>query len=79
VKNRERILKPAIQVELHPYLAATLDNIDCPSLQVGGMEDHLHLLFGLSRTRTIAEVAKTIKTGSSKWIKTKGAAFSDFC
>jgi len=79
VKNRKRILKPAIQVEVHPYLAATLDNIDCPSLQVGGMEDHLHLLFGLSRTRTIAEVVKIIKTGSSRWIKTKGAASSDFC
>ena len=77
-KNRERILTPAIQTELHPYLAGTLDNIECPSLQVGGVEDHVHLFFGLSRTRTIADVVETVKTSSSKWIKTKGAAFADF-
>jgi hypothetical protein len=35
-KNREAILTPDIEVELHPYLAGTLDKIECPSLQVGG-------------------------------------------
>lgn len=77
-KNRERFLSPAIQSELHPYLAGTLDNIECPSLQVGGIEDHVHLLFGLSRTRTIAEVAEVVKTSSSKWIKSKGPSFGQF-
>lgn len=77
-KNRERFLTPAVQAELHPYLAGTLDNIHCPSLQVGGIEDHVHLFFGMSRTRTIAEVVETVKTSSSKWIKTKGAAFAAF-
>lgn len=77
-KNRERILTPAIQSELHPYLAGILDNIDCPSLQVGGVEDHVHLFFGLSRTRTMSEVVETVKTSSSKWIKTKGPQFAGF-
>jgi REP element-mobilizing transposase RayT len=63
---------------LHPYLAGTLDNIECPSLQVGGIEDHVHLLFGLSRKLAIAEVTEKVKTSSSKWIKTKGADFGDF-
>ena len=40
-KNRERIHTPAIQTELHPYLAGVLDIIECPSLQVGGVEDHV--------------------------------------
>src|SRR5580698_8565726 len=77
-KHRERLLAPAIQTELHPYLAGILDNIECPSLQVGGVEDHVHLLFGLSRTRMIADVVETVKTSSSKWIKTKGPQFRDF-
>jgi REP element-mobilizing transposase RayT len=77
-KNRERVLTPAIQTELHPYIAGTLDNIECPSLQVGGVEDHVHLFFGLSRTRTIAEVVERVKTSSSKWIKSKGASFAGF-
>jgi len=77
-KNRERVLTRAIQTELHPYLAGTLDNIECPSLQAGGVEDHVHLFFGLSRTRTVADVVETVKTSSSKWIKTKDAEFAGF-
>ena len=77
-KNREPFLSPAVQHELHPYLAGTLDHIDCPSLQVGGVADHVHLLFGLSRTRTIASVAEAVKTSSSKWLKTKDARLSAF-
>ena len=70
-KNRTRFFTPAIQAELHPYLVGTLDNMECPSLRAGGVEDHVHLLFGLSRTRAIAEVVETLKTSSSKWIKAK--------
>jgi REP element-mobilizing transposase RayT len=77
-KNREPVLAPPIRAELHPYLAGTLDRIDCPSLRVGGVADHVHLFFGLSRTRTIAEVVEVVKTSSSKWLKTKGAAFGGF-
>ncbi|HVU99752.1 MAG TPA: IS200/IS605 family transposase [Verrucomicrobiae bacterium] len=77
-KNRERVLTAEIQAELHPYLAGVLDNLECAAVQAGGADDHVHLLFGLSRTRTVAEVVETVKTSSSKWIKTKGAAFARF-
>lgn len=77
-KNREPVLSREVQGELHAYLVGILNNIDCPSLQVGGVEDHVHLFFGLSRTRTISEVVEAVKTASSKWIKTKGLAFAGF-
>jgi putative transposase len=71
-KHRDSALSPIIQEELHPYLVGTLNNLGCPPLQVGGVEDHVHLLFALSRTKTIAEVVEKTKTGSSKWLKAKG-------
>lgn len=77
-KNREPVITSAIRTELHPYLAVTLDCIDCPSLRVGGVADHVHLLFGLSRTRTVAEVVETVKISSSKWMKAKGLQFKNF-
>src|SRR5438105_3959936 len=77
-KNRVPILTPAIRDELHPYLAATLTNNHSTSLRVGGVEDHVHLFFGLSRTHSIAQVVELVKTASSKWIKTKGREFDDF-
>jgi REP element-mobilizing transposase RayT len=77
-KNRDPVLGARIRAELHPYLAGVLNQIDCPSLQVGGVEDHVHLFFGLSRIRTIAAVVETVKTSSSKWIKSKGPEFAGF-
>ena len=77
-KNREALISPELESELHPYLVGILNNIDCPSLQVGGTSDHVHLFFGLARTRSMAEVVEVVKTSSSKWIKTKGARYGGF-
>ena len=77
-KHRHRVLDPKIQIELHRYLTGVLNGTDCPSLQVGGVEDHVHILFGLSRTRTIAEVVETLKTSSSKWLKGKAPGLALF-
>lgn len=77
-KSRAPVLAPPILTELHPYLAIVLNNDDCPSLQVGGVADHVHLLFGLSRTRTIAQVVENVKTSSSKWLKTKDPSLANF-
>jgi len=77
-KHRVPILTPEIRVELHPLLSAILTNDGCRPLQVGGVEDHVHLLFGLSRTRTISQIVENDKTSSSKWLKTKGEALAEF-
>lgn len=72
-KHRDPILTPPLRKELHPYLAGTLKNLLCQPLQVCGVEDHVHLLFALARTMALAEVVEKLKTGSSKWLKGKGA------
>jgi REP element-mobilizing transposase RayT len=77
-KNRAPFLTLDIQAEVHAYLAVVLRENDCPSLQIGGTEDHVHVLFALSRTLTVAQVVEKLKTSSSKWLKTKGPSFADF-
>src|SRR6476469_1756329 len=77
-QNQAPVLTPLICSELHPYLAVVLRDNNCPSLQVGGMEDHVHLFFGLSRSLSITDVAEIVKVSSSRWIKTKGADFARF-
>jgi REP element-mobilizing transposase RayT len=77
-KERSPCLSPGIQSELHPYLAVVLRDNDCPSLKVGGAEDHVHLLFGLSRTLAVAKAVEIVKTSSSKWIKSKVPEFMAF-
>jgi putative transposase len=68
-KNRESWIIPSKQKELFSYIAGTLNNIECPSILVGGMPDHVHLLFAQSRTLSISKIVEEIKKHSSKWAK----------
>jgi REP element-mobilizing transposase RayT len=77
-RNRERVLTPALQADLHPHLAETLTQLHCPPLQVGGVEDHVHLFFGLSPAHPVAEVTETVKDRSAKWLRARDAALAHF-
>jgi REP element-mobilizing transposase RayT len=78
-KDRRPFLKDrALRDELHCYLGGILSNLDCQPLIVGGVEDHVHYLCALSRTRTVAEMVKEVKRGSSLWIKTQARDLEQF-
>lgn len=77
-KNREPFITRAIEKELHPYIASIFRELKSPSLTIDGTADHLHILFSLARVIKIADLVEEVKTGSSKWIKTKGRGFRNF-
>ena len=78
-KDRRLFLRDEpLREELHRYLGGILTHLDCQPLIVGGVEDHVHLLFALSRTRTVADVVKELKRGSTVWLKIKAPALSEF-
>ncbi len=77
-KHREPWILTEIESELHAYCTTVVTNTGCPAVAIGGMADHIHVLFQLSRVRTIADVVEELKTSSSKWIKTKGVQFQGF-
>ena len=69
-KDRFPFLTDAVlRRDMHAYLAEMLRHQGCETLIVGGVEDHTHSLFALSRTRTIANVVKEVKRTSSGWVK----------
>ncbi|MCH8979931.1 MAG: IS200/IS605 family transposase [Armatimonadetes bacterium] len=71
-KDRMPWLSREIRDELYPYLGAVLRNFGCTPLQIGGVEDHVHILFVLARTTSVAQVVEKTKTSSSKWTKGRG-------
>src|SRR5688572_903725 len=77
-KNREPFITPAIESELHPYMAKIFRELKSPSLAIDGTSDHVHMLFSLSRIITVADLVEELKTNTSKWIKTKGREFKHF-
>lgn len=68
-KHREPFLCPECRDRTFRYLAGILNELDCPVVLVGGMSDHVHLLFSLSRTLAMSRVVEEVKKGSSKWAK----------
>ena len=68
-KNREPLIAIDHRDRMFAYLGGALNGIDCPVIRVGGMPDHVHLLFVQSRTRSLSKVVEEVKKESSKWAK----------
>ena len=77
-KHRESLITPDVETDLHDYMGGIFRRCECPSLLIGGTADHIHALFVLSRTKSVASVVEDVKSSSSKWIKTKGALWQNF-
>jgi putative transposase len=77
-KYREPILGDDIRDELHAYIGGIVANQKGTLLKAGSVADHIHLLIVHPRTCSPAELVQDIKTGSSKWIKTKGTRYATF-
>lgn len=71
-KNRQPFIVPAIRDRLHAYLAGTVNELGCHAIKVGGIADHVHILFVLAKTLTLSKAVEEIKKGSSKWMKENG-------
>ena len=77
-KNRRASLTPSTRSGLYPYAASVLKNLECPATEIGGTEDHLHLLCGLPRTLSVAQLVEGFKKPTSKWLKAQGVDFGKF-
>ncbi len=75
-KGRAPLITQDIEAELYGYLMNALKADGNIPIQIGGYDDHVHILFGQSRTVTIAKTVENIKSSSSKWMKSKRPEFA---
>lgn len=67
-KHRVPNLDQEIRERLYLYIGGILNNIGCVPIQIGGTDDHIHVLYAISRTITIADSIKKLKANSSGWV-----------
>ena len=60
------------------YIAGIAKGVGSTSFTVGGVNDHVHILASLPKAMSIVDFVRTIKTESSKWIKTLDPSCSHF-
>ena len=68
----------AFRKSLYAYLGAISKNLECAPLCVGGVEDHVHILFRLGRTITQADWIRELKRASSVWINAQPTQLGKF-
>ena len=76
-KNSPEILKEN-RTELYQFISGTLEKNKCVPLRINGTGNHVHVLFILSRTLSIAKIMEILKSHSTNWIKRKGLHYKDF-
>lgn len=77
-KDRERIIGGDIRPELHAYMGGILNHLGCTPVEINSEPEHVHALFLLSRTKTIADTVGALKKSSNDWLKTKGPRYAGF-
>lgn len=73
-----KFIREDIRDELYAYLGGVLKNCKSIPFQIGGTDDHIHVLCTLPRTMNLADLTEEIKKCSSKWIKTRGSHYRTF-
>jgi REP element-mobilizing transposase RayT len=71
-KHREPLIAKAHRSALFAYQAGVFKQWESPALVIGGVEDHVHALFALSKNHPLKKLVEEVKKGSSKWMKTNG-------
>ncbi len=59
-------------------MAGIAQSHDSHVYEIGGVEDHVHLLVSLPRTLSVSKLVEEIKKSSSRWLKMQGASYLKF-
>lgn len=77
-KNRFPFIDDEIKPRLFEYLGGICNQLECQVLQVGGHDDHIHILCLLSKKITQIKLMEEVKKSSSKWMKTIDEKYRNF-
>ena len=68
VKYREAVIEKSWRSQLLGVIGNLINEANCKTIIVNGVEDHVHCLIGLRPVVSISELMKTVKAKSSKYI-----------
>lgn len=68
VKYRMAVIDKSWKRDLFAVLGSLINETNCKTLIVNGVEDHVHCFLGLKFIVSVSELMKTVKAKSSKFI-----------
>ena len=70
-KDRRPLITAEIRTDLFAYLGGIIREMHGTALVVNGMTDHVHMLIRIRPAHATAEIARVVKTNSSRWVHEK--------
>ncbi|MDR1923582.1 MAG: IS200/IS605 family transposase [Planctomycetaceae bacterium] len=68
VQNRISLIQRSWQERLYKYIIAVIQKHGHKVLSIGGMPDHIHILFGFRPTQALSNLMQEVKRDSSEWM-----------
>ena len=68
-KERRPLIDEEFQPRLYDYIGGTIRALKGRSLEIGGVEDHVHILTKLQPTISVSDFLEKLKANTSKWAK----------
>lgn len=70
-KFRDACISSTWKDELHKFITGTIQRYGHKMLQINSVQDHIHFLIGMRTHQSVAELIKSVKSESTKWINEK--------
>lgn len=78
VQNRQSLIGDEWKDDLYKYITGIIQKNKHKVLQINGMPDHIHLLFGMRPVQSLSDLMQQVKQDSSKWINQQGLVNGKF-
>jgi REP-associated tyrosine transposase len=77
-KNRQPWIRRSIADRLYSYIGGIVRQEGGALYEIGGIEDHLHLLVRWRTDAAVSDLMRVVKTNSSRWIHSTFADLTEF-
>ncbi len=67
-KGRAPCISPAVAARLYPYIGGIVRAEKGILLEIGGVEDHVHMYLRWRPDGAVSDLMRKVKSGSSKWL-----------
>ncbi|MBO4714553.1 MAG: transposase, partial [Verrucomicrobia bacterium] len=78
IKNTGITMRQEDLERIFSYIAGIIKGLEGMPIQIGGVNDHIHILTSMPKTMSLAEFVQSIKIKSNKWIKTLDGSYISF-
>jgi len=78
VKGRQSLLHEDWRGQLYQYISGIIEGESHKVIAIGGVSDHIHILFGFRPIQSLSDLVKKIKGNSSKWINENRMCYGHF-